>query len=211
MAAESWASVLIEVVKALPSIVTAVTAVIGVWIGARGLRQWREETIGKRKAELAEHALVDFYKARDAFSWARSRIAISKEGEERQALGPESKEVKEARDRYFIPIKRLRKENELFARLNAQRYIFAAYFGQGSSQPFDWIIEAHNEIISAASILVEMATDHMTPAMRQQDVPLLNIIGWGPDKRPDAIDRKIDESIEQIEQLCGPVLQSKNK
>ena len=132
------------------------------------------------------------------------------EGKARQALGSESDEIKETRDRYFIPIERLRGQSELFARLNAQRYVFGAYFGQ-DTKPFELIMGAYSEIASAASILIQMATEHMTPAMRQQDVPLRNIIGWGPESRPDAIDRKIDEAINQIERLCGPVLAGMGK
>ena len=41
-------AVWIELVKAIPSVVTAVTAVVGVSIAARGLNKWRAETIGKR-------------------------------------------------------------------------------------------------------------------------------------------------------------------
>ena len=58
-------SVWIELAKAIPSVVTAVTAVVGVAIAARGLNKWRAEAIGKRKADLAEEVLADFYQARD--------------------------------------------------------------------------------------------------------------------------------------------------
>jgi hypothetical protein len=55
-----------EAAKILPSVVTALTAILGVTIAARGLTKWRGETIGKRQAELAEEILADFYEARDA-------------------------------------------------------------------------------------------------------------------------------------------------
>jgi hypothetical protein len=35
------------------------------YIGYRGLTKWREERIGKRRVELAEDVLADFYQARD--------------------------------------------------------------------------------------------------------------------------------------------------
>jgi hypothetical protein len=211
MADSSSPSIWIELVKSIPGIVTAGTAVAGVWIASLGLNRWHQETTGKRKVELAEQVLVDFYRARDAISWARSRGILSDEGKVRQGTEHESQELKELRDRYFTPVERLHKERELFARLNAQRYVFAAYFGQASGKPFELIMEAHTEIASAASILVDMATEHMTPAMLQQDMPLRNIIGWGTEKRPDAIDGKIDEAVKHIERLCGPVLEGKSK
>jgi hypothetical protein len=39
----------VEIAKAIPSVVTAIAAVAGVIIAARGLSKWRAETIGKRK------------------------------------------------------------------------------------------------------------------------------------------------------------------
>ena len=46
-------SLWVELLRAIPSIVTAATAIVGVIIAKAGLEKWRKETIGKRKAELA--------------------------------------------------------------------------------------------------------------------------------------------------------------
>ncbi len=209
MATESSPSIYLELIKSLPSVVTAITAIVGVWIGARGLRKWRDETIGKRKAELAEQALVSFYEAGDAFNWARSRGLFGSEGETRKASESESDEVKTKRNTYFVPIERLHREKELFARLNAQRYTFAAYFGREGIKPFEAIMSIHNEIMLAASVLIEVTIDHMTRALEEQEIPLRNILGWGPASRPDEIDKKISDAVNQIELLCRPILETK--
>ena len=119
----------------------------------------------------------------------------------------ESAEVKQKRDAYFVPIERLRLEKELFARLHAQRYTFAAYFGHDKAKPFDLISNIHNKIITAASVLIEITMDHETRKMRQDDAPLLKQIGWGP--RPDEFDESIDKAVEDMDRLCRPILETK--
>src|SRR5208282_3081313 len=121
----------IELVKAIPSVVTAATAVFGVYIAKAGLNRWRIETVGKRKAELAEQALTAFYEARDVFVWVRSRAGFGGEGSTRTSNDGESKAQLEKRNTYYIPIERLTHDKELFARLHSLRYAFAAHFGEG--------------------------------------------------------------------------------
>src|ERR1700730_11838477 len=64
----------VELLKALPSIVTAGTAIFGVLLAKAGLEKWRRETIGKRKIEVAEEVLADFYQARDIINEARAAM-----------------------------------------------------------------------------------------------------------------------------------------
>jgi hypothetical protein len=48
-----------EIAKLSP-IATAIIAAVGVWIAKKNLDRWHVETIGKRKTELAEQALLTF-------------------------------------------------------------------------------------------------------------------------------------------------------
>jgi hypothetical protein len=48
-----------EIAKLSP-IATAIIAAVGVWIAKKNLDRWHVETTGKRKAELAEQALLTF-------------------------------------------------------------------------------------------------------------------------------------------------------
>lgn len=207
MASDPWWA---EILKAVPSVVTAITAVVGVRIASSGLNKWREESAGKRKAELAEQALTDFYEARDVFTWVRSRGAFGGEGESREAASHESDELKKRRDTYFRSLERLRQEKELFARINAQRYTFAARFGRDSIKPFEQIMGVHNQIMTTASVLIETAMEHETQQMREQLESMFDVL-WSPFKRPDKIVERIDEAIHQIEQLCIPILDAKSE
>ena len=51
--------------KALTSLVTAITAIYGVSNHEADLNKWGAEIIGKRRAELAETVLADFYRFED--------------------------------------------------------------------------------------------------------------------------------------------------
>jgi hypothetical protein len=197
-----------EVVKVLGSAATAGAAWFGASIAYRGLNKWRDETVGKRKTELAEQALVGVYEARDVFVWTRSRGILGGEGGSRAPAVGESKTQQEQRNIYFVPIERLTHENELFARLHSLRYAFAAHFGEASIEPFKQIMEVHNTIITSATVLMDIIYDDgdTGASFRSSAEGLLNTIGWGPAERPDDIDRKISEAIHEMEKFCRPVL-----
>src|ERR1700722_20683999 len=100
-------SIWIELARALPSLVTAITAVIGVVIGARGLNRWRAEAIGKRKAELAEAVLADFYRIEEIFRAIRAPFVMI--GEQRPKEGVPN-EI--ALDEHFVPVRRMMEYEE---------------------------------------------------------------------------------------------------
>jgi hypothetical protein len=199
-------TVLVEL--ALPSVVTAVAAIYGVVIAKAGLAKWHDETIGKRKAELAEQALVAVYEARDVFVLVRSRGIFGGEGDSRTPIDGESKTQQEKRNTYFIPIERLTRHKEVFARLQTLRYTFAAQFGEAARQPFDALWSVHGTISSAASVLIQktLDDDDNDRAFRQDTDALLNKIGWGTGARPDDMDHKIEKAVQDIEKVCRPVL-----
>ncbi len=191
-----------EFTKAVAPVFTAGAACTGAWIGWRGLEKWRAETIGKRKAELAEQALMAFYEARDVFVLVRSPGSFGGEGNSRAPAIGETAALQEKRNTYFVPIERLMRHKELFARLQTLRYAFAAQFGETTIEPFKAISDVYFEINSSASALMLHAEidDHaFAEALR-------NKIGWGPLPRPDETDRKIEKAIQDIEAVCRPVL-----
>lgn len=202
-------SVMSELLKALPSIVTAVTAVIGVLIAKRGLDRWHVETIGRRKAELAEQALTAFYEVRDVFIWVRSPGMFGGEGERRKANTEESEKQRGERNLYFVPLERLTHEAELFAKIHALRYSYAAYFGKAALAPFQAIRMAQAEITSAAGVLIQITNEEGSTSGyggRDSGADLRKVI-WGSGERPDKLDHAIDEAVQQIEELCRPVLE----
>ena len=99
-------AVWIELVKAIPSVVTAVTAVVGVSIAARGVEQ-----VASRNDR---QALADFYRARDIITAARSPGSFSHEGGTRQKADWETADDTGSLNAYFATIERLIKQGRLF-------------------------------------------------------------------------------------------------
>jgi hypothetical protein len=97
-----------EVVKAVGALLTGGAACVGAYVAIRGLRKWQEETIGKRRAEVAEKVLADFLQVRRVFDGVRARGLRHNEGASRRPEPHESAELKQERDTYFIPIERFR-------------------------------------------------------------------------------------------------------
>jgi hypothetical protein len=155
----------------------------------------------KRRVDLAEQAIAAFYEARDVLDFSRSRFLGAGEGKSRPKVEGESEKVRERRELYFIPIERINTENALFARLLAMRYSFAAHFGQDAAGPFNAILQARNEIISAASILIQTVSE-----FGQDSIEMRNVLGWGPAERPNKLDREIADAVAAIEEICRPVL-----
>ena len=199
----------LEFLKAAPSVVTAITAIVGVYVAKRGLDKWHIETIGKRKTELAEQSLVAFYEARDAIKWALSRGSFGGEGESRKALPDESSRQTEQRNVYFLPIERLNRDRELFARLRALRYPFIAYFGKDAGLPFNSIHEVHVDITTTASVLIQMTnSDGTTGTFGSGNVGAeMEQKLWAVPGKPDSIGEKVDLAIQMLESICKPVLE----
>lgn len=176
-------------------------------IAERRFQYDRELHDHKRRTELAEQALTAFYEAREVFVWVRTRAMFVGEGSSRTPAAEESPTQQERRNTYFIPIERLTHQKELFAKLQTLRYAFAAHFGETATEPFKAILGAHNEIQSAASVLIQIARgDDPSGSFERDAPPLLNILGWGTAHRPDDIDLKIEKAVQDIEKLCRPAL-----
>ena len=151
--------------------------------------------------------MTAFYEARDVFNWVRSRGIFGAEGNSRTPAPGETETQQEKRNTYFIPIERLTREKTLFAKIQSLRYAFAAHFGESAVEPFTAVWGVHNEIHSAASVLIQITRgDDFESALERSAPTLLDSLGWGIAERPDDIDRKIEKAVQDIEKLCRPVL-----
>lgn len=161
----------------------------------------------KRKADLAEQALIAVYEARDVFAWVRSRGILQGEGETRPANLDEADGYRDQRNTYYIPIERLNRDKEVFARLQALRYAFAAHFGDSAAKPFEHLRQVHNRITVAANVLIQIASTERN--INDSEIPLRNELGWGPRTRPDELDNLIDQAVIAMETTCAPILRAK--
>ena len=214
-------SVWSEIAKATPSIITAGTAIYGVAIAKAGLSKWRRETIGKRKAELAEEVLADFYQAREVIQSARSPMSFAHEGATRKKHEDETETETSALNSYFAIVERLEAKSEFFAQLHARQYRFLALFGPGADKSHKSLIQIYNDIVLAARSLIytcrqaykeqrlgliDEESERQATALRRRMEQKEAIIWWGAEEE-DPILKRLDDAVKEIEALCRPSIQ----
>lgn len=195
-----------EVFKVLPGIVTACTAIWGVMIARAGLHKWRKETIGKRKAELAEEVLADFYQAYDIIDAARSPAAFGGEGESRKKEEWENENDTRTLNAYFVVLERLSNRSEFFAQFQARRYRFKALFGDEAIKPFNEFFHIRSEIIVAVRMLIMTYRQRRDGSLPKDIKNWEETIGWRVEEE-DVILTRLKAIVDTIEKTCRPAIQ----
>ncbi|MDE2112143.1 MAG: hypothetical protein KGJ79_13450 [Alphaproteobacteria bacterium] len=159
--------------------------------------------------ELAEQVLASFYEVRDVFVWVRSPAAFGGEGETRHAEG-EDEQVRRSRNTYFVPIERMQKHAELFARLQSQRYTFMALFGAEAIAPFNSLREAQVRISVSAQTLIGMVGRRSARERNEALWDRCEADIWEgmneANGQVDHINSTLANAIELVERICRPVL-----
>lgn len=161
----------------------------------------------KRRTELAEQVLTDFYRARDLFATARTPISSEHEGASRQREEDESESDTSYRNSIYTAYERLSKHTQLFSDLHARRYRFMALFGAEAALPFDLLAKAINQVAVATRALLRDHADGQSLSDKRRE-KYETIIGWTTDDE-DPIPPMLNEAVAQIESFCQPVLQAK--
>ena len=203
-------SVWMELAKAIPGVATAITAIVGVVIAARGLNRWRAETIGKRKAELAEEVLADFYQARDIMNAARSPGSFGYESATRPKEDWESEDDTRSLNAYFATIERLNNKREFFAQLHARRYRFIAHFGLDAAKPYDALFDIRDEVVSAVQMLIMTYRERDQGCLPSERRGWQAVI-WEGRNEANLISGKLDRIVESMENICRPAIQEAAK
>lgn len=166
------------------------------WAAIRGVGAWRSELVGRRKAELAEDVLAQFYRARDVLIWARLP-------DRPPGVAPQGDDRDRRHQSHASPIERLTQESALFSELQASRYRFMAYFGEDSAQPFEEMRAIHGEVMSSAESLIRDPNELASDAERDR---WEDAIGWVDDGEDDALARRLAETIAAVEHVCRPLI-----
>lgn len=192
-----------EWVSAWANLMTGIAALLAGWAGMRGLNAWRAETVGRRKAELAEEVLAAFYRTRDILTWARFPMSDAEDSEIMQ----DDDELEKSE--ILAPVDRLTKESQVFSELRASRYRFMAYFGEEAARPFDEIRAIHNEIVDSAR---NLARAHgQAPAAREAERDHWEAaIGWR-ETEADDLRKRLDLAVKAVEQTCRPLIEERHR
>lgn len=196
----TWA----EWVAALGNIGVAGAAIVAARQGIQSLSAWRREAVGRRRIELAEEVLADFYEARDALRWVRSPMAYSHESKSRPGRDADPEDMRHHRDTFYVPLKRLTDLAEFFSKMRARRYRVIATFGQDAAGPYEEIWKIHTSISVSAQALMRL------DPLRNDDravIPQerLEAVVWeGYADGDDEIVAKLDELLKSVEARFRP-------
>jgi hypothetical protein len=192
----------------LKALVTLLSAGLGAWIAAVvALNRWRLEMTGKRRAELAEDVLADFYRVQEILRWVRSPAGYAGEAKDRPKGEGEDPDLASVLDAYYIPLARLNENREFLSQFHARKYRFKAVFGAAGAAPFQEIRAVEAEFVTAASTLAMLARrargrDHWDK--KREDIL------WDTGEPNDAINRRVKAAIEAIETTCGPAIEAQS-
>lgn len=129
----------------------------------------------KRRGEIAEEVLADFYQVEKAFQQIRSRMIWSEE-----MLPEEGVEDAVIRDGGYGVIRRLRSFSDLFSSLEARRFRAEAMLGRDLGEAYLEVVRVHNQVFFAAKEILAyrdgVRTAHMDEFIQDQrriafDVP----------------------------------------
>ena len=166
----------------------------------RALAAW------KRRTELAEEVLADFYQARDVIQAARSPGSYGNEGNTRPKISWETEQDAGALNAFYATTERLTAKADFFAQVHARRYIFLALFGSEAASHFDTIFRLRHEINVAVYMLIStqrsIRAGNDVPARREWENKI-----WDTQDANDPITARLNQCIEGIEAICRPILQ----
>jgi hypothetical protein len=191
-----------EWVAAVGQASTGLAAVVAGWAAIQGLGAWRREAVGRRKAELAEEVLAQFYRAKDVLAWARFPDTAREGG---PAAGAEGQDSTRLRAAASAPVEKLTQASQLFSDLQASRYRFMAHFGEEAARPFAELGAIHNEIITAANRLVRTFDEAAAPPDPARRDAWEDTIGWR-DENGDPLACRLARAVSAIERTCRPLI-----
>lgn len=166
----------------------------------------------KRRAELAEQVLVDFYRFADLIREICSPGGFTGESDERPRVENETLAEASKLDAYYVPLARILKQSDFISGLRAKRYQSRALLGEPIGAAFDALNEAVWEIWSKAMMLTDAvrrggaAFELHRDLMEQYEATI-----WqrtpGDD---DPVEPTVKRAIEVAERVCRPILEQKN-
>ncbi|MDC9822643.1 hypothetical protein PRN20_02755 [Devosia sp. ZB163] len=190
----------------VPDWIVAIAAALAAWQGIKSLNAWRREEAGRRRMELAEVALSEFYEARDIFKWVRSPAREDSDPAAQSTPDDPETRIQSQRDIYYPILKRLADDGDFFGRMRARRYRVQALFGPAGAEPYDIINDVHGKVALAAKMLVQTQQQgtpteaEMARSGEWQDTV------WDDAEGSDEINDRIELAIRKAEEVFRPTI-----
>ncbi len=168
----------------------------------------RKLGMAKRRAEVAEKVLTDFYKAKRAFDVIRSPMIWAREMIAEEGVADDVV----TNDGYGV-MRRFRQYADLFSELEATRYSFGALFGSDATAPYDSLVRVHNRVFHAAEALLQYRHQQDAPNLQghlrnmRREAFSKGALDDEGNEMPDRVASDITAILTAIEASCRPALQ----
>jgi len=200
----------LDLIQGLSVIIASIVAVCGI-------SSWRRETKWKRKYELAEEVLSNFYEVSESFEVIRHPAGYVGEGKTRVKNKSETLEESEILDQAYVVFERYEKEKEPFVKLMSLKYRFMVLFGKEAVEPFNEIFKLRNTLFIAANRLgrrywkdqgrrqfEEKQFEKHLKEMEKQEA-----IFWSDLSDEDEFKKQVDLTIYKIENICQNIIEKR--
>lgn len=188
-------------ITAVRDLVVAGAAISTATVGWKALNKWRDETVGKRRLEVAEDTLSAFYQVQETIYDARAPFIAASEMVKEEGVPDDV-----VRDSAYGPIRRLRHSFDHIRDLRTRRHRFAALFGREATKPWDDIEAVLNEINASSEAILSMRGQNIPPRdpqakfIREQRQILARRMD------DDPITPRVDAAVKEIETICRPII-----
>lgn len=176
-------------------------------LAERKFAQEREQLIQKRRFELADTLLADAYRFGDIMRYTRTNVLFGSEGESRERNVDKSENLRRERDRYFVPIEPLHRDNEFISGFWAKQHAALAHFGPDAAKAFDLFFQSMTDVRTASQMLIQPNNDPDFIQQMRGDI----WIGYAElrKNKDDEVGKKIEKGVLLFEKFCHPVLEWK--
>lgn len=171
----------------------------------RAMTEWR------RRVDLGEEVLADFYKAAEIFDGARSLFIRPGEGANRPRMEGETEEDALMLTAVFVPFERLAKKADFLSNMQSKKYKCAAVFGDQAIKPFEELLIAFREIKDTSIALTQDVINKGSSRREPLFADILKkydyIIGFSG-AGPDPIKTRIGKAVAEMERICRSNIQA---
>ncbi len=164
----------------------------------------------KRRVELAEEVLADFYQFADIIRAIRSPGGFKDESAARLRTEKETPAEASKLDAYYVPIARIAQRSDFFSELKSKRYRSRALLGKPIDEAFTALDDAVWEVQSKAMRLSDMvrhggaAFDLHLDVVQQYELAI-----WQHMPGDDPVEPIVKRAIVSVETVCRPILERK--
>ena len=197
-----------EILEIIKSIGVIVASGVAIW----GINSWRREAKWKRKYELAEEVLANFYEAHQAIQIIRSPFGFGHEGSSRPRQDNETKEESQIYDQAYVTRERFERNKTSFEKLHSLKFRFIALYGKEYEQHFDKFNQTVNKIFFASDqiAMVRLGEYGVDKEFIRETMKESREILYSRTNKDDKIESELEEAIKAIETKCRKIIGKNN-